>query len=126
MDPHYHRGLLFFIHLLISADGVIDENELEALRIIKEREKIPETLLNDFEEQVKKMKEREIYEAGMGHISHCNDRDKLKIFVWLYKLSEVDGRVHIKEIRLLLYSIKIAGVDFEDVVNYARTLPPLR
>ena len=32
-------------------------------------------------------------------------------------MSEVDGRVHVKEVRLLLYSIKMAGIEFNDVVT---------
>jgi hypothetical protein len=43
----------------------------------------------------------------------------------LYKLSEVDGRVHVKEIKLLLYSIKLTGVEFEDLVLKAMATPPL-
>jgi len=41
----------------------------------------------------------------------------LKAFVTLYKISEIDGRVHVKEVRLLLYSIKMTGIEFDDVVE---------
>jgi len=34
-------------------------------------------------------------------------------------MSEVDGSVHVKEVRLLLYSIKSAGIEFDDVVREA-------
>ena len=46
-------------------------------------------------------------------------QEKLNAFVHLYKLSEVDGSVHVKEVRLLLYSIKMAGIEFNDVVERA-------
>jgi hypothetical protein len=36
---------------------------------------------------------------------------------------EVDGRVHSKEIRLLLYSVETAGIEFNDVVDYVRANP---
>jgi hypothetical protein len=42
--------------------------------------------------------------------------------VHLYKLSEADGLVHVKEVRLLLYSIKMVGVEFNDVVARAKSI----
>jgi hypothetical protein len=38
-------------------------------------------------------------------------------------MSEVDGRVHVKEVRLLLYSTKMTGVEFDDVVKQAGQMP---
>jgi hypothetical protein len=35
-------------------------------------------------------------------------------------MSEADGTVHVKEVRLLLYSIKMTGIEFNDVVARAR------
>ena len=52
-------------------------------------------------------------------INRCTEEEKLNAFVHLYKMSEVDGRVHVKEVRLLLYSIKMAGIEFNDVVTRA-------
>ncbi|MBT1698582.1 TerB family tellurite resistance protein [Fulvivirgaceae bacterium PWU4] len=125
MKQTYHLGLLYLIHLLISADGVIDEHEQIALHNIKEREGIPDELFNAFEGIVLNKKEREIFETGIDLVNQCTLEEKLNIFVLLYKLSEVDGRVHVKEIRFLLYTIKLLGVEFDDVVNKARTLPSL-
>lgn len=125
MNKNCHLGLLCLAHLLMSADGVIDDTEVDALQIIKKKENISDSLFSEFKEFVSQRKEREIYNHGIDLINHCTDEEKLRVFVTLYKLSEVDGRVHVKEIRLLLYSIKLAGVEFNDVVNLAMTTPPL-
>jgi len=69
--------------------------------------------------------EREIYESGLDYLAHCNEHEKLKIFGILYRLSEVDGRVHAKEIKLLLYSVNTAGIEFNDVVDYAKRNPSI-
>jgi hypothetical protein len=37
-------------------------------------------------------------------------------------MSDVDGSVHVKEVRLLLYSIRAAGIEFNDVIERAKTL----
>ena len=116
----YQFGLLYLVHLLISADGVVDENEKRALKKVKEKENISDALFAEFENQIADKKERDIYQEGIEMINRCTDEEKLSAFVHLYKMSEVDGRVHVKEVRLLLYSIKMAGVEFNDVVTRAK------
>jgi hypothetical protein len=125
MIRNYQLGLLYLVKLLIDADGIADQKELEALRIIKQKENIPDEIYNSFELEVKDLKERDVYNAGIAHLHQCTQQEKLKVFAILYKLSEVDGRVHLKEIKLLLYSIKTAGLDFDDVVTSAKVTPAI-
>jgi uncharacterized tellurite resistance protein B-like protein len=125
MNRDYHLGLLCLTHLLVSADGVMDVNEIDAIKIIREKEKVSKNVFSEFEALITQKKEREVFQAGIDFISRCTDQEKLSVFVMLYKLSEVDGRVHVKEIRLLLYSIKLTGIEFDDVVNKALKTPSL-
>lgn len=119
MNKNYQLGLLYLIHLLMSADGVIDENETQALNTLKIKEGISETTFEEFKKAITEKKGRDIYQAGIDYINQCTDEEKLKAFVILYKMSEVDGRVHVKEVRLLLYCIKVTGIEFDDVVAKA-------
>src|SRR6478735_3575475 len=121
-DTNFQTGLLYLVHLLISADGVVDENEKRALQKVKEKENISDSLFAEFENQVLIKKERDIYQEGIEMINRCTEEEKLRVFAHLYKMSEVDGRVHVKEVRLLLYSIKMAGIEFNDVVTRAGQL----
>jgi len=116
MNTNYQFGLLYLVHLLISADGVIDENEKAALLRIKEHEGIPDTIFNEFANKIQSLKEREIFYKGIELINYCTHAEKIRTFVILYKLSEVDGHVHIKEIRFLLYSIKLSDIEFNELV----------
>ncbi|MBL7878154.1 MAG: hypothetical protein JNL53_20980 [Cyclobacteriaceae bacterium] len=126
MNTHASRnsqlGLLYLSHLLIGADGSADLKEFQALSKIREKESIPDSIFKEFEAAVGGKNEREIYKAGMELINSCTDEEKLNAFSHLYKLSEIDGRVHVKEIRLLLYTIKNARIEFNDVVAQAKTL----
>ncbi len=115
-------GLLYIAHLLISADGVIDQKEYEALSKIKDKESIPDPVFKEFEQRIMGLKEREIYKEGVDLLNDCTEEEKLNVFVHLYKMSEVDGRVHVKEVRLLLYTIKTAGIEFNDVVERATAI----
>lgn len=119
MNKNYQLGLLYLVHLLMSADGVVDENEIRALEAIKVKETIPDDTFNEFKKIIAEMKGRDIYQNGIEHINQCSDEEKLRAFVILYKMSEVDGRVHVKEVRLLLYCIKVTGIEFDDVVAKA-------
>src|SRR5258708_38726138 len=118
-NKNYQLGLLYLVHLLINADGVIDEKERIALLRVKEVEEIPDSLFDQFEKEVARQKEREIYQLGIELINECTLDEKIAAFVHLYKMSEADGRVHVKEVRLLLYSIRQAGIELDDVVKRA-------
>jgi uncharacterized tellurite resistance protein B-like protein len=119
---NYQLGLLYLVYLLIGADGVIDEQEKDALLRVKKAQLIPDSIYKLFEEQVEQKKEREIYQQGIDYINECTDDEKLNVFGHLYKMSEVDGRVHVKEVRLLLYSMRQVGIEFDEVVQKAATI----
>ena len=125
MNPNYHLGLLCLSQLLISADGVIAPQEVDAFDLIRKGERISNHTYREFEKIVREKKDRDLYHHSLELINRCSDQEKLRTFAMLYKLSEVDGRVHVKEIRLLLYSIKIANVEFHDVVEEANSIPAL-
>lgn len=115
-------GLLYIAHLLISSDGIIDEKEYTALAKIKKQEGVTDLLFKEFEEIIKGKSERDIYTEGITLLNNSTDEEKLRAFVHLYKMSEVDGRVHVKEVRLLLYTIKSSGIEFNDVVARAQSI----
>ena len=122
MNKNYQLGLLYLVHLLVSADGVVDEKELAALEKIRTREKIPDSIFAQFNTDITVKKERDIYQSGLEYLSQCTNEERLQAFAILYKMSEVDGRVHVKEVRLLLYSTKMTGVEFDDVVKQASAM----
>ncbi|MDH5380261.1 MAG: hypothetical protein OEW75_05375 [Cyclobacteriaceae bacterium] len=122
---NYHRGLLYMIHLLISADNVIDEGELRALEAIQKLENMPLEIYRTFIKEVDGMEERKIYEKGIDMISLCTEEEQIKAFSWLLKISESDGQVHAKEVRFLFYSAKKAGIGINDVIEAAKKLPSL-
>jgi len=73
-------------------------------------------LCTEFEKKVETMKEQEIYSAGINLISNCTDDERLAAFVHLYKLAEADASISNKEVRFLLYGLKLNNVSFEDVI----------
>lgn len=121
MTSSYHLGILNLTHLLVSADGIVDEQEKQALARLRKLEQINDDVFEAFSQSIQSKKERDIYKEGIDSINACTDEEKLRALALLYKMSEVDGRVHAKEVRLLLYSIKLTGIEFDDVVKKAGT-----
>lgn len=121
-DKSFHLGLLYLTHLLINADGIVNKEEERALQKIKEKEKIPPEIFEQFLRDVKTKSTKSIYNDGVALINECDDNKKLNALAHMYKLTEIDGSVHVKEVRLLLYSIKMAAIEFNDVVVAANKI----
>jgi uncharacterized tellurite resistance protein B-like protein len=121
-NQNYQLGLLHFAHLLVTVDGFVDEREKSAINSLLKEEHISEEVYNDFQKMVKSKSEHELYDRGVKLLSECSEEEKLSALVHLYRLSEIDNNVHVKEVRLLLYSLKATNVEFEDVVLSANML----
>lgn len=93
--------------------------------MIRRRENISHSFFENFVEETRGKKDRELFQTGIDAINRCTDEEKLRVFVTLYKLAEVDGRVHLKEIKLLLYALRLAKIEFEEVVTKALASPSL-
>lgn len=116
----FQLGLLHFVHLLAKSDGQVGRKEKAAIRKIKLMEKIPDWIFDDFEESIVGKPERQIFEKGVELFNHCTEEEKLTAFVHLYRLSEADDNMHVKEVRFLLYSLKATKVSFQEVEVRAR------
>jgi uncharacterized tellurite resistance protein B-like protein len=119
-NKNYQLGLLYMVHLLVGSDGEVSELEKRALDAIRKKDGIPDDIFEAFRAHIESKKEREIYQVGIDYLNQCNEQEKLEAFSHLYRLSEADGNVHVKEVRLLLYSIRMTGIEFNDVVDYAK------
>ncbi len=120
---NFHLSLLYFAHLLINADEVVDPIELKCIKEISDHENVNDNTFKEYTESVSYLPENLIYEKAVDAIQVCSHSQKLKTFAWLHKLSEVDGNIHEKEVKFLLYSVKYAGLELEDAVEAAQKLP---
>lgn len=117
---YYSIGLLSLIYILISSDGEISDSELNYLSKIKELEGVPEDIFEHFRRTILGRKEQEIYQIGINSINACSDAEKLQAFVRMYQMSLADGIIHVKEVRLLLYAVKLTNVDINEVISRAK------
>jgi uncharacterized tellurite resistance protein B-like protein len=120
INVNYQLGLLHFVHLLANVDGVIDDREKKAMLAIKEEEKISDSIFQEFEQRIANEKEQKIYEAGASLLNSCSEEERLCAFIHLYRLAEADKHIHIREVRLLLYGIKMTKIEFDDIMLGAK------
>jgi uncharacterized tellurite resistance protein B-like protein len=116
----YHQGLLYFAHLLLSVDGVVDEREVKALEEIRQEENIPDDTLLHFRETIATKTNKELYQNGIDLLNSCTEQERLCALVHLYRLTESDLSIHPREVRLLLYALKRTDVDFSEIELTAR------
>lgn len=120
MSKNFKLGLLHFVHILINVDDHIDDREMEAIQAIKKEEKIDDELFLEFSKSIATSKEHEIHEKGVELLNSCTEDERLCAFVHLFRLAEADTTINMKEVRLLMYSIKATKIEFDDVVLSAR------
>ncbi len=123
---NYNEALLYLLRVIVYADGVFDDNESMAIEEICEIEGISADYYNDFCERVNGLSEKDMYNQGIDFVHVCNKKEQIKVFVWLYKMAEVDGDIHVKEVRFLLYSFRQTDIEFEDVEAAAQKVPKLK
>ena len=119
------QAILYLTYLLVYSDGEFVDKERHGIKYICQQEGISEGEYEDFINNSKGSSERKLFENGIDLIENCSYEDKISVFSWLYKLSEVDGKVHAKEVRFLLYSLRRASIDFEEVKAVAKAMPKL-
>ena len=119
------QSILHLTYLLVYSDGEFDESEKRAIKYICEIEGITNNEYQEFLIDAQELSEKELFNKGMEVLESCTDENKLNTFVWLYKLSEADGMVHAKEVRFLLYSLRRANLNLDDVKKAADVMPAI-
>ncbi|HMJ68891.1 MAG TPA: hypothetical protein VK508_08350 [Cyclobacteriaceae bacterium] len=115
----YSTGLLALTTVLINSDGEISEKELDYVQKIRESESIPDGLFDQIKSAILGKNEREVYQLGIDSLNACTEDLKTRAFVKMYQMAMIDGVIHVKEVRLLLYALKTTHVDINTVMKLA-------
>jgi hypothetical protein len=119
---NYHKGLLFITYLLINSDKEISDNELYYLHKMRVEEGISDDVFTEHFKSLLGKDEREIYQIGIDAINLCTEDQKLKAFTRLYQMALSDKVLRVKEVRFILYAIKLVHIDINTIVARAHQL----
>jgi uncharacterized tellurite resistance protein B-like protein len=116
----YKLALLHLIHVLVNADGVVDERERQLLETIRREENISDAVFHAFEARITGSTTKDVYAHGMKLLEDCPDEEKLQVFAHLYRMALADDDMNMREVRLLFYALRTTQIDFDDVMLVAR------
>lgn len=115
MSNAYQLGLLHIVYTLINVDGKIDEREMSSLQGIQHEENMSDALFREFSRSIVGASRKDVYARGLSLLNSCTEEEKLCAFVHLFRLAEADTTICMEEVRLLLSSLKLADIEFEDI-----------
>jgi len=116
----FELALLHMIHLLVHADGPVDDRERNVIQLIRKEEKIPDAVYRTFEISLTMVNEKVLYNRAIALLCQCSEEDRIKVFVHLYRLAKADDDLSMKEVRMLFYALHDTKINFDDVVRFAR------
>lgn len=114
---HYNKGLLFLTYLLISSDKEISDNELYYLHKMRVEEGMTDDTFVEYFKSLIGKSEKEIYQIGIESLNLCPDELKIKAFTRLYQMALSDKVLRTKEVRFILYAIKLSRMEVDAVIN---------
>ncbi len=114
---NYHKGLLFVTYLLINSDKEISDNELYYVHKMRVEEGMSDRMFAEHFKSLIGKSEREIYQIGIKALNQCSDEYKIKAFSRLYQMALSDKVLRTREVRFILYAIKLSSVEVDTVIN---------
>jgi hypothetical protein len=116
-QDYYHKGLLFISYLLINSDTEISDNELYYVHKMRVEEGMSDLMFAEHFKSIIGKSEREIYQIGIESLNKCPDEYKIKAFTRLYQMALADKVLRTKEVRFILYAIKLSHMDIDTVIH---------
>jgi hypothetical protein len=114
---HYHKGLFFITYLLINSDREISDDELVYLHKMRIEEGIDDYSFSEYFKVVLETSEKELYQTGIESLNRCPDEYKIRAFERLFQLAYADKVLKPREVRFILYAIKLTHTNFNKVLR---------
>jgi uncharacterized tellurite resistance protein B-like protein len=102
---------------IVEADGIIDEGEKDFLRRTFSDEELAELGLDEADDQMRMYDQAEAeLKDLLGH------HEKLALLSTFFAACYSDGKLDVREIRLIKEASSVLGIDNSDVVSYLQKL----
>lgn len=123
---HYCSGLVSLYHLLINADGHVDEKELKMGEMMKKHENIDDWEFNYHMKKVAEKKKEELILECVQSLKKCDYELKVKCIAWMSLIANSDGFMAPEEWRLIyrIYNSEL-NLNLADILATQKKLPRL-
>lgn len=123
-ETNYLNGLVALYHLLINADGHIDEKELKMGEVLKEHEKIDDWKFNYHLDRVTKLDKEEVLKECIESLRNCEYEQKIKCIAWMSLIANSDGFMDPEEWKLIYYIYNTElKLELQDILEMQKQLP---
>jgi uncharacterized tellurite resistance protein B-like protein len=121
---NYIEGLVSLYHLLINADGHIDEKELKMGELMKQHEGIDEKEFDALLDRISSMDKDAAIEDCINSLNKCDYDLKVKCIAWMSMIANSDGFMAPEEWQLIyhIYNTKLK-LDLSDILEMHKHLP---
>jgi uncharacterized tellurite resistance protein B-like protein len=121
---NYFGGLVMLYHLLINADGHVDEKELLMGRLMKTHEKIDDWEFDYYLKSVSDRDKQQIITDCVSSLKKCDYQLKVKCIAWMSLIANSDGFMAPEEWKLIyyLYNTELK-LNLKDILEMQKQLP---
>ena len=123
---NYIIGLVSLYHLLINADGHVDEKEIKMGQLMMKHESINSEEFDKHLNRVSKLKNTEIIEDCIVSLNKCDYEWKVKCMAWMSLIANADGFMAPEEWKLIytIYNTELR-LNLTDILEMHKRLPRL-
>jgi len=121
---NYFGGLVMLYHLLINADGHVDEKELSMGRLMKKHENIDDWQFNYHLKRISDLNKEQIVAECINSLKKCEYEMKVKCIAWMSLIANSDGFMAPEEWKLIYYIYNTElKLNLKDILEMQKQLP---
>lgn len=121
---NYFGGLVSLYHLLINADGHVDEKELKMGQVMRKHENIEDWEFNYFLNKVADQNKDEVIQECIKSLNKCDYELKVKCIAWMSLIANSDGFMDPEEWKLIYYIYNTElKLNLSDILEMQKKLP---
>jgi hypothetical protein len=118
MRKDFTNGLSTLFYLMITADGIIDDRELELGEIMIKHERINKNAFYKRIEACSQRNTQSLYNECICSLKKCGKNVQIKSMAWMSLAAKIDGHVSPKEAVLLdIISAREFKLESEQVIK---------
>ena len=121
---HYLEGLVSLYHLLITADGHIDDKEVKMGEVMKKSENIDDWEFKFYLSKIKEERKEIVINNCIESLSKCDQDLRVRCIAWLSLIANSDGFMDPEEWKLIYYIYNTAlKLNLTDILEMQKSLP---
>ncbi|MDZ7605792.1 MAG: TerB family tellurite resistance protein [Cyclobacteriaceae bacterium] len=121
---NYYAGLVSLYHLLINADGHVDDKELKMGQLMKKHENMDDWEFNYRLRKVAEKKKEDLITECVESLKKCDNELKIRCIAWMSLIANSDGFMAPEEWKLIykIYNTEL-NLNLADILAMQKKLP---